>query len=146
MDLNYRARLWSPREALEELFPHLDVVLGALRDVQLLFGTPQGGQAMAEGPSDSAEGLHDAAGTAQTFAAAYGLPLVVLTLAGEGALAWDGVLAWDGANQTRHPVFPTQVVDRIGAGDAFAAGFYFGWLAEGGISPMGCAAETPWQP
>ena len=26
------------------------------------------------------------------------------------------------------------MVDRIGAGDAFAAGFYFGWLESGGIA------------
>jgi 2-dehydro-3-deoxygluconokinase len=117
VDLNYRSRLWTPQEAraaLEEIFLHVDLVLGALRDVQLLFGAPQDGQ--------------NAAGTAETFAATHGLPLVVLTLGEEGALAWDG------GNHYRHPVFPTEVVDRIGAGDAFAAGFYFGWLAERDIA------------
>ncbi len=137
LDINYRAKLWTPqqaRAALEEIFPHVDLVLGALRDVQLLFDTQQVGKAgegprdSGEAPRDAAEGLRDAAETAENFAAAYGLPLVVLTLAEEGALAWDG------ANQTRHPIFPTQVVDRIGAGDAFAAGFYFGWLSEGDIA------------
>ncbi len=130
LDINYRAKLWTPqqaRAALEEIFPHVDLVLGALRDVQLLFGTQQDGKA-GEGPRNAADGFRDAAQTAETFAAAYGLPLVVLTLGEEGALAWDG------ANQTRHPIFPTQVVDRIGSGDAFAAGFYFGWLAEGDIA------------
>lgn len=108
LDLNYRAKLWPPEEAracLESIFPHVDVVLGALRDVQLLFGMPD-----------------DAERAAESFAAAHRLPLVVLTLGAEGALAWDG------KTLQRHPVFPTQVADRIGAGDAFAAGFHFGWL------------------
>ena len=59
---------------------------------------------------------------ARTFADAYGVSLVVLTLGADGALAWhDGEVA-------RHPAFPTDVVDRIGAGDAFDAGFLYGWL------------------
>ena len=108
LDLNYRAKLWpteEARECLESIFPHVDVVLGALRDVQRIFGMPE-----------------DAARAAESFAAAYRLPLVVLTLGAEGALAWDG------KSLQRQPVFPTQVADRIGAGDAFAAGFHFGWL------------------
>lgn len=107
VDVNYRSRLWSAdaaRETLEAVFPHADVVLCALGDLQLLFGMPR------------EPGL-----AAESFAAAYHLPLVVLTLGGEGALAWH-----DGQVE-RHPVFPTEVVDRIGSGDAFAAGFLYGW-------------------
>ena len=114
LDINYRAKLWAPEQAkktLERLLPEVDLVLGALRDVQLLFGMPD-----------------DAALAAESFAAAYHVPLVVLTLGREGALAWDG------NTLRRHPVFPTQVVDRIGAGDAFAAGFYFGWLESADIA------------
>ena len=113
LDINYRSRLWTAdeaQEALEQVLPHVDLVMGALRDVQQLFGMPK-----------------DPALAAETFATAYHLPLVVLTLGAEGAMAWDG-------DKTHsHPVFPTKVVDRIGAGDAFAAGFYFGWLESGDI-------------
>ncbi len=108
LDINYRAKLWSPqeaRQALEAVFPHVDLVLGALRDVRLLFGV---------------EG--EPAAAAELFAGACGLPLVVLTLEAEGALAWDG------AEARQDPAYPTLVADRIGAGDAFAAGFLFGWL------------------
>lgn len=124
LDINYRARLWTPdqaREALEQVLPHVDLVMGALRDVLLLFG----------GPEQTAEAA------AESFASAYNLPLVVLTLGAEGAMAWDSGNAHDAGNAQRsgkthhHPVFPTEVVDRIGAGDAFAAGFYFGWLESG---------------
>ncbi len=115
LDINYRAKLWSPAEArgaLEEVFPHVGVLLGALRDVQLLFG-PTGEAEFA--PEATAEVI------VKAFAAAHGLPLVVLTLGAEGALAWDGKAVH------KHPAFPTEVADRIGAGDAFAAGFLYGW-------------------
>ena len=107
LDINFRAKLWTPeraRETLERIFPEVAIVLGALRDFQALFGMPS-----------------DPALAAETFAQAYRIPLVVMTLEEEGALAYDGKETY------RHPVFPTEIQDRIGAGDAFAAGFLYGW-------------------
>jgi len=108
VDVNFRSKLWSPqaaRETLEAVFPHVEAVFCGLADLQLLFGMPQ-----------------EPALAAESFARAYRIPLVVLTLGAQGALAWR-----EGKVLT-HPVFPTQVVDRIGSGDAFAAGFLHGWL------------------
>jgi 2-dehydro-3-deoxygluconokinase len=53
---------------------------------------------------------------------------VVVTLGAEGALAYERT----GDRVQRHGVFPTEVQERIGAGDAFAAGFLHGWLGRGG--------------
>ncbi len=147
VDVNYRSKLWSPdaaRTTLEAVFPLCDLVISALGDVQTIFGMPR-----------------DAALAAESFRAAYHLPLVVLTLGAEGALACsapsDGGQAAGGqatggqpaggkaagaqaagaqvagaqatgAHIERHPIFPTEVQDRIGAGDAFAAGFVHGWF------------------
>jgi 2-dehydro-3-deoxygluconokinase len=108
VDVNYRAKLWSPaaaRETLEAVFPSCDVVISALSDLQTIFGMPA-----------------DAEAAAARLRAEYGVPLVVLTLGAQGALA----LGDTGA--LRHAVFPTEVHDRIGAGDAFAAGFVHGWF------------------
>jgi 2-dehydro-3-deoxygluconokinase len=108
VDVNYRSKLWTPDQAratLEEVFPHVDLVISALGDVQTIFGMPKEPELAAE-----------------SFRNAYHLPLVVLTVGAEGALAFDGKFQ-------RHPIFPTDVVDRIGAGDAFAAGFLYGWEA-----------------
>jgi 2-dehydro-3-deoxygluconokinase len=110
LDLNYRAKLWTPaaaRTTLEAALPHVDAVLGSLRDLCLLFGLPPEPEAAA-----------------RAFAAQSGVPLVVLTLGEGGALAYDR--AADALH--RQPVFPTDVQERIGAGDAFAAGFLHGWL------------------
>jgi 2-dehydro-3-deoxygluconokinase len=109
LDVNYRAKLWSPqaaRETLELLLPQVDVLFSGLRDLRTLFGVP-------EQPEAAARAM-----------AAYGVPLVVVTLAAEGALAYER----EGDRVQRHPAFPTDVQDRIGAGDAFAAGFLHGWL------------------
>ena len=40
----------------------------------------------------------------------------------------EGITAWDGAQFLHEPAFPVEMVDRIGAGDAFAAGVIHGWL------------------
>jgi 2-dehydro-3-deoxygluconokinase len=109
LDVNYRAKLWSPaaaRAALEELLPQVSVLFSGLRDLRTLFAAP-------EQPEAAARALAD-----------YGVPLVVVTLGAEGALAYER----DGGRVQRHPCFPTDVQDRIGAGDAFAAGFLHGWL------------------
>jgi 2-dehydro-3-deoxygluconokinase len=40
----------------------------------------------------------------------------------------DGVVAWDGAQLLRQAAVPVEAVDRLGAGDALAAGVIHGWL------------------
>ena len=51
----------------------------------------------------------------------YGLGLAVITLGPGGAVAVE-----PGGNITRVPGFPTKVVDTVGAGDTFMAGFLDG--------------------
>jgi len=48
------------------------------------------------------------------------------------SLSDEGVAAWDGGNFYQRPARPVQIVDRLGAGDALAAGVIHGWL-EGDI-------------
>ena len=53
----------------------------------------------------------------------YGLGLAVITLGPGGGVAIE-----PGGNITRIPGFPTKVVDTVGAGDTFMAGFLDGWV------------------
>lgn len=110
-DLNYRARLWEPgqaREMAEALFPQVDVAFASQEDARGVFGL--------EGePETVAEALRDR----------YRLPLVILTLGARGSVA-----VADGLYRPSRQ-FPAQVVDPLGAGDAFAAGFLTGFLAGG---------------
>jgi 2-dehydro-3-deoxygluconokinase len=109
-DVNYRALLWSAAEAgaaLEPMLKKCDVVFAAHRDAVNLFGA-------AEDPYVAARELHGR----------FGCKTLVVTIGEDGAIAAErdenGVL-----NETHQPQpFKVgQIVDRIGAGDAFDAGF-----------------------
>ena len=59
----------------------------------------------------------------------FGCQVVVETLGLRGSrVTYEGLQGDLGSFHT--PAFPTAVVDTTGAGDAFAAGFLFGWLQE----------------
>jgi 2-dehydro-3-deoxygluconokinase len=99
-DVNVRPRLWRDEHApvVRKLVARADVCFCALADAELLTG--------ASGEQECLEAL-----------AALGPGTVVLTLGARGALALeDGRL-------TRVEARPVDVVDPVGAGDAFAAGF-----------------------
>jgi 2-dehydro-3-deoxygluconokinase len=104
-DVNYRASLWPPDEAAQVLLPLLSLchyVFVAHRDGQHLFGAP------AE-PSEAAAALRTQ----------FGCQVLVMTLGDAGAIA---------QTETEQVTVPqpfrvVQIIDRIGAGDAFAAGF-----------------------
>ena len=113
VDVNYRARLWSPSEAAEALLPLLrraTIVICGEADAATLFGL--------EGEAEQV--LRD-------LQHLTGSPSVVLTIGERGALAITG----DDQVFTQ-PALPATIVDRIGAGDAFSAGVLCG-LLEGSL-------------
>jgi 2-dehydro-3-deoxygluconokinase len=100
-DVNYRARLWPPTKAaacLDPLCAQADLALVALRDAHNLFGAP-----------------NDPTEAARALAARWGGTVVVT--AGE-----LGVWAYQAGEVSHIPAFNVIVTDRLGAGDAFAAG------------------------
>ena len=107
-DVNYRVKLWTKDAAQKTLLP-------MIQDAELLFCSAR-----------DAIHLFDCTGTIQEVAhrileishAKYG----VITNSDEGALLWDGK-EW-----LHEPARPTQIIDRLGAGDALAAGVIHGWL------------------
>lgn len=102
-DLNYRAKLWTwdeCRPVMDELASQADLVIGATRDAQSL-------------QNDSIEGE----ALVRALRQRWGGPTVILTKGSEGTYAYDGSLFHDVPAYTG-----VQIVDRIGAGDAFAAG------------------------
>jgi 2-dehydro-3-deoxygluconokinase len=102
-DVNYRAKLWTPaaaRSTLADLFPSVDVLFAAERDARDVLG-------FDGDPETVARDLVDV----------YGFETVVITLGEEGALALHDGTA------TRRGTYPTDTVDPLGSGDAFASGF-----------------------
>ncbi len=107
-DLNYRARLWSAAEAapvLERLAQSAQIVIATEEDLKTLYGM-----------TGSCE---DVAGAAQ---ARFGARTLVLTRGAQGALSLEQGQLRSAAS------FPVSRVDRIGAGDAFTAGFLWATL------------------
>ena len=111
-DVNYRSKLWTPRKAAKTLEPMMamsDILFLTREDAKDLFhlsGTPE-----------------------QMINAAYERfqpEICVLTLGSEGAIAFDGSRLW------RSTAYDVQIIDRLGAGDCFTAGFLCGYL-EGSI-------------
>ena len=116
-DLNYRAKLWPPDEAarvLNALLPLCDVLIAGEADAELLFGITGG---------DFAE---VAAGLADRF----GVPVVAGTRR-EAPVVWRNrfaAVAWMGGDIYESAWHEVEVVDRLGAGDAYAAGLIHGLL------------------
>jgi 2-dehydro-3-deoxygluconokinase len=107
-DVNYRQRLWPAAEAaasLRAIAPGLDVVICTMEDARDLLGI-----------TGSAEDC------VRALAEVLRVPTTVLTCGADGAVALQG------AELCRRPGHTITTVDRIGAGDAFAAGFLAGFL------------------
>ncbi|RJQ57173.1 MAG: sugar kinase [Desulfobacteraceae bacterium] len=111
-DVNYRAKLWTPRQAAKKLEPLMrmcDILLMTREDAADLFG-------ITGTPDRIIRDAHSR----------FRPSICVMTLAEEGGIAYDG------SNAYRTPAYPVEVLDRLGAGDSFTAGFLCGWL-EGSI-------------
>ncbi len=110
LDVNYRAALWSPEDArtyFESLFPRVGLLFVGIEDAHRVFG-------LDGDPEAVAEGLRRWAPKAT----------VALTLGERGSI----VLADRVYRPTR--LYALDVIaDRVGAGDAFAAGFLYGLLS-----------------
>jgi 2-dehydro-3-deoxygluconokinase len=110
-DVNYRSLLWSPsqaRQACDEILPHVNLLVATEADACMLVG----------------QELQREALLARLFNT-YTPDAAVLTC---GA---DGSLAYDGARTYRSSGYRVQVVNRLGAGDAFVAGLLYGYMASG---------------
>jgi len=121
IDLNYRAKLWSPADAsrwMTEYMQYCDVLITTEEDVERVFGI------------EGADYEELAAEVAKRFS----LSVVAITLR-ENPLVWKN--SWTGIAHQNGKVFRTrtyevEIVDRLGAGDSFAAGLIHG-LLEGDV-------------
>ncbi len=137
-DLNYRAKLWNisggHAQALERLgriVRHVDVLVGNEEDLQLGLGL--------EGPETSAASKLDPSAffamMAQLRQRHPQIQIVATTLRevfSANRHRWSAV-AWLQGQTWQAPVTELDVYDRVGGGDGFAAGFFYGLLA--GESP-----------
>jgi fructokinase len=78
---------------------------------------------LAKAEANGGQDGGDPVEVASTWVEQYGLGLAVITLGPGGGVAIE-----PGGNITRVPGFPTKVIDTVGAGDTFMAGFLDGWV------------------
>ena len=105
MDVNYRDALWTPAEAM--------AVCDEMRRLATLFKVGH----------DEAETIWGRGLSAQDYARHFfggNTRLAVVTTGDSGAVAYDG------QSVVTHPGFTVEMVDPVGAGDAFVAGFLAG--------------------
>ena len=132
IDLNYRAKLWRYGPAAPE------VMTALVRDADLLFGNEEDCQRALgmSGPASAADGRLDpavyealSAGVLETFPSLSRVAITLRESRGADENGWTAVLRsrtgyWTGSSYVLRPI-----VDRIGTGDAFAAGLIHGLKA-----------------
>lgn len=108
LDVNYRSALWSASDAgatLRVLAAGADLIFGDRAELELLLGdAPLSDDALL------------------SSVAAFGATHVVLKRGHKGALAYVHGEFFERSAE------PAEVVDTVGAGDAFVAGYLSGWL------------------
>lgn len=133
-DGNYRPQLWAawdsdPAAILRGLVADATILIGNHRDISLLLGRDFSGEGEAR--------RREAAEAA--FAAFPNLELIASTarhlVTSDHHRISARVDSRAGAHQTEE-IDVTGIVDRIGTGDAFAAGVIDGWLAGGELAVM----------
>lgn len=117
VDLNYRVKLWTPEQAgkcMSELMAHTDVLITTEEDIERVFGIK--GKSYEE--------------SAELTAKQFNLKIIAITVR-ENPLVWKNswtAIAYQGGRILRTKTYEVEIVDRLGAGDSFAAGFIHGML------------------
>ena len=122
IDLNYRIKLWSPEQAgkcMAELMQYCDVLITTEEDIERVFGIK--GKDYEE--------------SADLTAKRFGLKIIAITVR-ENPLVWKNSwteIAYQNDKILRTKGYEVEIVDRLGAGDSFAAGLIHGLLEGDGL-------------
>jgi len=132
-DLNYRAKLWNiwggherALAVIERIVEHVDVLVGNEEDLQMGLGMP--------GPKVAAKSKLDPTAffaMIESVLTKYPhIKVVATTLREVASSSWHGwgAVAWIDGKTYLAPTVDLDVLDRVGGGDGFAAGFFFGLL------------------
>lgn len=132
-DLNFRAKLWNlwggaekAQSVVHRIVEHVDVLVGNEEDLQLGLGI--------EGPKVAAKSKLDPSvffGMIDQVTNKYPQVKIVATTLREvhstNRHSWSAV-AWINGQTFNAPTMELDVYDRVGGGDGYAAGFFYGLL------------------
>ncbi|MGD2295856.1 MAG: KHG/KDPG aldolase/sugar kinase fusion protein [Candidatus Aminicenantes bacterium] len=129
VDLNYRKKLWTgekAREVMTELMPFVDILIGNEEEPQRVFGIKPKGTDVSSGKLDM-EGYRE---LSRALVKRFGFRKVAISLRESISASeniWSACL-FDGKKFVKSPKHRVWIVDRVGTGDAFAAGLIFSLL------------------
>ena len=133
-DLNYRPKLWHISgghdravAVLDRIVKHVDVLVGNEEDLQLGLGIP-GPEVAAKSKLDPSAFLGMIDKVLQKHPQLKILATTLREVHSTNRHNW-GAVAWINGQTFVAPTCELDVLDRVGGGDGFAAGFFYGLLA-----------------
>jgi 2-dehydro-3-deoxygluconokinase len=133
-DLNFRAKLWQTRGGAEHAVPvirrivkHVDVLVGNEEDLQMGLGIA-GPQAPGRSGLDPAAFVSMIDNAVQLFPQVKVAATTLREVHSTNRHSW-AALAWVDGKTYHSPTCQLDVYDRVGGGDGFASGFFYGLLS-----------------
>ena len=132
VDLNYRAKLWSwgaaAGEVMAGIVAEADVLVGNEEDAEKVFGIRAPGSSVSEGRIEPAGYAAVAAQLAARFPRLHTIAFTQRGSISASENTWSGVIWTPDAFHVAKSYRIAPIVDRVGAGDAFAAGLIYALL------------------
>jgi 2-dehydro-3-deoxygluconokinase len=137
-DLNYREKLWRAaggadraRDVLARIVTHVDVLVGNEEDLQKGLGMP-GPKVAAKSKLDPSAFFGMIERVTERFPNMKAVATTLRDVHSTNRHAW-GAVAWIDGKTYESPTCELDVYDRVGGGDGFASGFFYGLMS--GASP-----------
>ena len=138
-DLNYRAKLWSiwggqeqAQEVLGSIMPYVDVLVGNEEDLQLGLGI-KGPEVTGRSSLDAGSFIDMIGRVRQVYPNIHVVATTLREVHSSNRHSW-GAVAWIDGETYLSPTCELDVFDRVGGGDGFASGLFYGLL--NGESPQ----------
>jgi 2-dehydro-3-deoxygluconokinase len=133
-DLNFRAKLWGiwggesrAQAVLRRIVENVDVLVGNEEDLQLGLGIP-GPAVAARSKLDPSVFFAMIEQVKQAFPSVRAVATTLREVHSTNHHSWSAV-AWVDGQTYQAPTAELDVYDRVGGGDGFAAGFFYGLLS-----------------
>ena len=133
-DLNYRAKLWNiwggqerAQSVVRRIVENVDVLVGNEEDLQLGLGIP-GPEVAAKSKLDPSAFFAMIGQVVEKFPNVKIVATTLREVHSTNHHSW-GAVAWINGNTYVSPVCELNIFDRVGGGDGFASGFFYGLLS-----------------
>jgi 2-dehydro-3-deoxygluconokinase len=133
-DLNFRAKLWNvwggqqkAAEVIGRIVKNVDVLVGNEEDLQLGLGIP-GPEVAAKSKLDPSAFFGMIASVVKKHPQVKAVATTLREVHSANRHSW-GAVAWIDGQTYVAPTCELDVLDRVGGGDGYAAGFFYGLLA-----------------